>query len=61
MALGGGFKLRFIRLRMDAVFGAHVHTKQVFTAEVRNHTGQDEIFLNMNWSFGTDSGQGVSK
>jgi hypothetical protein len=46
---------------MDAVFGAHVHTKQVFTAEVRNHIGQDEIFLNMNWSFGTDSGQGVSK
>ena len=48
--LGGGFKLRFIRLRMNAVCWAHVHTKQVFNAGVHNHVGHDEVFLNMNWS-----------
>jgi len=50
--LGGGFKRRFLRLRMDAVCWSHVHAKQVFNAGVRIHIGPDEKFLTMNWSFG---------
>jgi hypothetical protein len=50
--LSGGVKLSFIRLRMNAVCWAHVHTKKIFDAGVRNYIGHDEIFLDMI-GFGT--------